>query len=305
MQFCMSALVKLDWSLVQAFLAVAEAGSLSAAARELHLTQPTIGRHIQTLEQDLGVSLFKRQARGMALTDQGKALLAHARSMREAAEKLSLDAAGNTSDLSGTVRITASVFVSHYILPPIVARMRESHPDIQIEVVASDTSENLLYREADIAIRMYRPTQLDMVTLFLGYVPLALFGAHSYVQRHGRPTTPEALLEHNIIGYDENRSMVEGFIEAGMKIDREFFPVRCDNHTVIWEMVRAGTGLGFGPVMKGRETEEGMMQIDIGIPLPKLEVWLTAHEAVRRAPRVDAIWQVLTAQLTEVCHRDR
>lgn len=299
----MSALSKLDWSLVQAFLAVAETGSLSAAARELQLTQPTIGRHIQTLEQDLGVSLFKRQARGMALTAQGEALLNHARAMREAAEALSLDAAGKADDLTGTVRITASVFVAHYIMPSVVAQLREAHPEIQLEIVPSDTSENLLYREADIAVRMYRPTQLDMVTLYLGYIQLGLFGSKSYVQRHGRPTTAEEIVKHHIIGYDRNTSMIEGFREAGMDVGREFFPVRCDNHTVTWELVRAGAGLGFGPAPAGM-SDDALVQIDFGVPLPKLEVWLTAHEAIRRSARVDAVWKVLAARLGEICERD-
>ncbi len=136
----MSALERLDWSLIQAFLAVAETGSLSAAARQLGITQPTVGRQIQTLEADLGLSLFKRQARGMKLTEQGETLLTHARNMREAAETLSLHAAGKSSDLSGTVRITASVFTSHHYLPRIIAELRGDHPEIEVELVASDQS---------------------------------------------------------------------------------------------------------------------------------------------------------------------
>ncbi len=303
MQICMSALAKLDWSLVQAFLAVAETGSLSAAARELQLTQPTIGRHIQTLEQDLSVSLFKRQARGMALTAQGEALLVHARNMREAAEALSLNAAGKAEDLSGTVRITSSVFVAHYIMPQIIAELREAHPDIQIEIVASDKSENLLYGEADIAVRMYRPKQLDMVALHLGYIQLGLFGSKNYIQRHGRPTRADEIGQHNVIGYDRNTGIVEGFREAGVDVSRDFFPVRCDNHSVTWELIRAGAGLGFGPVAAGK-ADDKLEQLDFGIPLPKLGVWLTAHEVVRRSPRVDAVWKVLSKRLGEICEKE-
>ena len=296
----MTALAKLDWSLVQAFLAVAETGSLSAAARELDLTQPTIGRHIQTLEQDLGVSLFNRQARGMALTAQGEALLVHARGMREAAEALSLDAAGKVDDLSGSVRITTAVHLAHYIMPTIIAEIREAHPQIQIELVPSDTTENLLFREADIAVRMYRPTQLDMVTVCLGKVALGLYGSKSYIQRRGRPTNLEEVMAHDIVGYDRNNTIIEGFAEEGIKLTREFFPVRCDNQTVAWELIRAGTGLGFGPACAGC-LDESLVEIDLGVPLPKFEVWLTAHEAVRRSPRVDAVWQVLAKRLREIC----
>lgn len=296
----MSALDKLDWSLVQAFLAVAETGSLSAAAKRLSLTQPTVGRHVQTLERDLGVSLFQRQARGMALTSQGEALLGHARAMREAAEALSLHAAGRAQDLSGTVRLTASVFSSQHFLPPIIAALRQELPEIQIELVASDTTENLLFGEADIAVRMYRPTQLDMVALHVGDVQLGLFASHSYIQRRGRPTTPEEFLDHDIVGYDRNGDMIREFHAAGLMVEREFFPVRCDNQTVVWELTRAGAGLGFGPASVG-EADPALERIATDVPLPKMEVWLTAHEAVRRSPRVDAVWGLLAERLRDAC----
>lgn len=300
MRFRMSALAKLDWSLVQAFLAVAESGSLSAAARELRLTQPTIGRQIQALERDLGMSLFQRQPRGMALTPQGASLLGHAQRMREAAEALSLHATGRAEELSGTVRITASVFSSHYFLPPIIAELREKLPEVQIEVTPSDTTENLLFGEADIAVRMYRPTQLDMVTLHVGDVQLGLFAAQSYIQRRGQPAGLADLTRHDIVGYDRNDSMIREFKAAGVEVTREFFPVRCDNQTVVWELVRAGAGMGFAPVSIGLD-DPLLERIDTEVALPRLGVWLTAHEAVRRAPRVDAVWRLMAGRLAEVC----
>jgi DNA-binding transcriptional LysR family regulator len=299
----MSALSELDWSLVQTFLAVAETGSLSSAARQLGMTQPTVGRHIQTLEQDLQVSLFKRQARGMALTSQGEALLGPARAMRDAAKALSLNAAGETSDLSGTVRVTASVFASHYFLPPVIADIRDNHPDIQIELAPNDATDNLLFREADIAVRMYRPTQLDIVAKHVGNLDLGLFAAKSYIQRKGRPASGTEVMALDIVGYDHNESLIRGFREAGFEVDRNFFPVRCDNQAVLWELVRAGCGLGFAPVAQGRN-DPALEEVDLGIPLPKLEVWLAAHEAVRRSPRVNAVWKLLEQRLAEACtHR--
>ncbi len=296
----MSALEQLDWSLVQSFLAVAETGSLSAAARRLGLTQPTIGRHVQSLELELGVALFHRQARGMNLTDQGATLLEHARAMRQAAEALSLHAAGKSSDLKGSVRITASVFSSHHYLPPIIAELRESHPEIDIELVASDETENLLFREADIAVRMYRPTQLDMVTLHVGDVQLALFGSKRYLTRRGKPMLPEDLIAHDIVGYDRNEIMLRGFREAGFDVEREFFPVRCDNQTAVWELVRAGCGLGFAPLQAGLRDPD-LTRLEIGLPIPRLEVWLTAHEAIRQTPRVDLVWHALAKGLAKTC----
>jgi len=296
----MASLGKLDWSLVQAFLAVAESGSLSGAAKQLALTQPTVGRHIQTLEKDLGVSLFKRQARGMALTTQGEALLGFARRMHEAAAALSLNATAKAKDLSGTVRITASVMTSHHFLPPIVAELRETLPEVQIELVPNDASDNLLFGEADIAIRMYRPTQLDMVAFLVGEVHLGMYATPSYIQRHGRPTGPEDILSHQLVGFDRSTMMIDGFAEFGYQIDREFFPVRCDNQPVVWQLVRAGNGIGFAPLGVG-SADPLVERIHVDFPLPRLPVWLTAHEAVRRSPRVDAVWNLLADRLRSAC----
>ena len=293
-------LSNLDWSLVQAFLAVAETGSLSGAARVLGMSQPTIGRHIQSMEDTFGVALFHRQARGMALTDFGKALLAPARAMQDAAAQLAQTAAGGSTDLTGTVRITASLFVSHHVLPPVLAEMRASYPDIQLDLVASDQSENLLFREADIAVRMYRPRQLDMVTRHIGSVPLSIFAAHSYLQRRGRPSTIEEFLTHDFVGYDRNEDIIKGFRDAGMHVDRSFFPVRTDNQTVYWELVRAGCGIGFSHRSKGPQ-DPSIEELILPIDIPPLEVWLTAHEKVRQSPRVARIWAILADRLSEHC----
>lgn len=290
----------LDWSLVQAFLAVAETGSLSGAARRLRMSQPTIGRHIKTIEDELGADLFKRQARGMALTDLATTLLEPARAMRDAAEALSRAAAGGETEMAGTVRITASLFVSHYILPKVIADIRRDHPEIQIDLVASDQSENLLFREADIAVRMYRPKQLDMVTRHIGDVRLGVFAAKSYVERRGSPTSQDDLLNHDIVGYDRNEEIIHGFRDAGIHVDRAFFPVRADNQTVYWELVRAGCGLGFSQVRAGQRDPD-MEQVELPFEIPVLEVWLTAHEQIRQNPRVACVWDILARKLALEC----
>ena len=170
-----NSLDKLDWALVQAFLAVAETGSLSGAARTLGTSQPTLGRQIKLIEAQLGVELFHRQPRGLALTQTGAALVAPAQAMRDAVRQISLKAAGRQMQLEGTVRITASVAFSVMHLPQIIEQVRSVEPQIAIELVPSDTTSNLLFREADIAVRMYRPTQLDLITKHLGDVDLGFF----------------------------------------------------------------------------------------------------------------------------------
>lgn len=290
----------LDWSLVQAFLAVAETGSLSAAARSLRLSQPTIGRHIRTIEEELGADLFKRQARGMALTELGTALLDPARAMREAAEALSRAAAGGETEMAGTVRITASLFVSHHILPKIIAEIRHDHPEIQIDLVASDQSENLLFREADIAVRMYRPRQLDMVTRHVGDVKLGVFAAKSYLARRGQPGDDDTLMDHDIVGYDRNEEIIQGFRDAGINVDRSFFSVRTDNQTVYWELVRAGCGIGFSQIRAG-QNDPTVEEIALPFDIPVLSVWLTAHEQIRQNPRVACVWDILARKLAVEC----
>lgn len=291
----------MDWSLVQSFLAVSETGSLSAAARRLGTTQPTVGRHIQALERDIGVSLFRRQARGMILTEAGEGLLEPARAMQDAANALNLSAAGESDALSGTVRITASLYMAHYILPPVIADLRHRMPEIAIDVVASDASENLLFREADIAVRMYRPGQLDMVALHLGDIELGLFGSVDYLARISLPDdTAEIMTTCDIVGYDRNEEIIRGFRKAGFPATRDFFPTRCDNQTVYWELVRAGCGLGFGHRKTGN-ADPALCEVVLDIDIPVLEVWLTAHEALRHVPRVDAVWQVLARRLARAC----
>ena len=290
----------LDWSLVQAFLAVAETGSLSGAARTLGLSQPTVGRHIQTIEDTLGADLFRRKARGMALTELGDTLLEPARAMRNAAEALSRAATGGETKMAGTVRITASLFVSHYILPKVLADVRHEYPEIQIDLVASDQSENLLFREADIAVRMYRPKQLDMITRHIGDVTLGIFAARTYLQRHGKPENINDFLALDFIGYDRNEEIIQGFRNVGVNVDRNFFSVRTDNQTVYWELVRAGCGVGFSQCRNGR-ADPLVEELDLPIDIPALEVWLTAHEKVRQNPRVARVWDILAARLADEC----
>lgn len=286
----------LDWSLVQAFLAVAETGSLSAAARQLNASQPTLGRQIKAMETQLGATLFHRQARGFALTETGAALIAPANAMRDAMMQITLTAAGREARLQGTVRITASIATSLYHLPAIIADIRIREPDIAIELAPSDDSRNLLFREADIAVRMYRPEQLDLVAQHLGDIPLGIFAAKSYVARRGVPTGPADIMTHEFVGFDANPAIIDGFRAAGVPVDRDWFKVRCDDNVAYWNLVRGGCGIGFAQMSLGRDDPD-MVEIDLGFPLPPLPIWLVAHEAMRQTPRVRRVWDMLAAGL--------
>ncbi len=282
----------LDWSLVQAFLAVAETGSLSAAARATGSSQPTLGRQIQTIETALGVELFRRHAKGLALTETGQAMLPAAEAMREAAGQMALIAAGEDRGVEGNVRLTASVVMSHFVLPPILAGLRSDEPGITVELVASDSSENLLFREADIAVRMYRPEQLDMVTRHVADQPLGIYAARTYLDRVGRPATVDDLLALDWVGYDRNEVLIRAMRQAGWPVSRAFFRLRTDDQAAHWQLVRAGGGVGVMQQAIGG-ADPAVERLMPEQPLPSLPVWLTVHQALRRVPRVARVWEAL------------
>lgn len=288
-----------DWSLVQSFLAVAETGSLSAAARQLKHSQPTLGRHVQAFETQLGADLFHRHARGFELTETGHRILPAARQMREAMQAMALTAAGQAQDLAGSVRVTASVFASHHLLPPILAKIRAKEPKIQLDLIPSDSTQNLLFREADIAVRMYRPTQQDIIARHIGDLQLGAFAARSYLDRAGRPAGPEEFMAHDLVGYDGNDLIVATMREMGWPAKREDFATRCDNQATYWELVRAGCGIGFSQSKVGR-ADPLVEEIDIGLDIPPLPVWLAAHPSMRQAPRIRRVWDLLAEGLRDV-----
>lgn len=289
-----------DWSLVRSFLAVAETGSLSAGARQLGTSQPNIGRQIRALESQLGASLFRRQPRGLVLTPAGERLLPHARAMQAAAGALTLAAAGEDARLDGTVRITASVVMSVFHLPPIIADLRKAEPRIAVELVPSDESSNLLFREADIALRMYRPTQLDLVTRHIGDLSLTLCAARAYLDWRGTPRNAEDLRDHDLVGYDRNPLLEEGFRAGGLDVGREGFAVRCDDNLAYLGLVRAGCGIGVAQANLVA-ADPGMVALDLGLALPRLPLWLTAHEQMRQTPRLAFVWDRLADALGPLC----
>lgn len=286
----------LDWTLVQAFVAVAEQGSLSGGARVLASSQPTMSRHIAALEAALDIRLFDRTGTGLEITPAGVELLEHAQSMKHAAGRFHLAAGGQTSRIAGPVRITASEIVSTYILPSVLTELRQTEPEIVIELVPSDRSENLLQREADIAVRMYRPTQSDVITRKVGDLTLGIFASHDYLARKGEPHTFDEFMTHDVIGYDKSDQMIDGFAAAGHKVGRDFFAFRCDNQVVCWEMVVAGFGVGFNQLKIGL-TDDRVKRLLPNIDLPSLPVWLTAHAELKTSRRVRRVYDFLADRL--------
>ena len=290
------ALRQLDWSLLQAFLAVAEEGSLSAAARRLGASQPTVGRQIKAVEEVLPAPVFSRHARWFDLTEFGKRVLPAARTMQSAANDIRLAAMAEEADVSGTVRITASRMVSFVTLPAILARMRSELPHLQIDMVSTDDSENLLYGASDIALRMYRPTQLDLVTQYLGEISFGCYASKNYIAEHGMPNGVAEALALDLVGYDEDMRLIDGLREFGFPATRETFATRCDDSMVQWELVAQGCGVSIFQ-RSFAERDDRVVEIPLDIVMPTLPIWLTTSPAARRTPRIRAVWEMLAREM--------
>ena len=285
-----------DWSLVRSFLAVLEKGSLLAASRDLQLSQPTIGRHVAELESQLGLVLFDRNGRGLLPTEAAYHLAESARIMQSGADQLARNVMGADLGASGTVRITASQPVSCYVLPPLLAQMRLSLPDVQVELVASNEVSNLLRREADIAVRMVQPQQASIIARRVGKVTLRACAHQDYLRRRGVPRQPNDLLAHDLIGGDRNDDTLKGFAAQGLVVGREQFAFRADDLIVVWQAVRAGLGVGF--------VSEHLIRSDPAVipVLPKLKieplpVWLAVHKEIRTSKRIRAAYDFLADAL--------
>ena len=284
-----------DWALLRAFLEVAQAGSLSRAALALGSSQPTLSRQVAQLEAQLGHALFERTTRGVRLTEAGAALRAPVERMREQALQFGLVAAGRSQSLAGTVRVTASDVYSAYVLPPLLRALRESHVEIQIELVASDRIENLLERDADIALRTARPRQTALVARRLADQPLGLYAHRDYLLARGRPTTAN-LRQHAWVGYDRSDQMLRGFRAAGIAVDKAMFGFRCDNQIVAWQAVLAGLGIG---VMAQRVAADfpQVLRVLPKVAIAPLPLWLTAHRELRGTPRLRVVFDALAQAL--------
>lgn len=287
-----------DWTLIRSFLAVAETGSLSAAARLLRSSQPTIGRHVAELERDLGVTLFRRGLGGYELTDAGGSLLGHATTVREAVDRFSLQASGREERIAGTVRISASEVVATLILPTYLARFMDEEPGIEIELVGSNQVDNLLRRDADIAVRMVNPSQEELVARKVADIPMGFCAHKNYADRYGLPETPFDLLNHRLIGQDRADDFVRGFREFGAEIDRHAFHFRSDDQVILWQAVLSGVGIGIAqmPLIQ-RHLELVTFLPDV--PLPVLPVWITCHKDVRHNPRFRRVADFLHAALSD------
>jgi DNA-binding transcriptional LysR family regulator len=285
-----------DWDLFQSLHAVLEAGTLSAAARLRGLTQPTLGRHIETLEQCLGSPLFLRSPRGLQPTDLALELKPHLHDMSAAASAAVRDASGAANSLSGSIRITASEIVGAEILPPMLTSFREQHPGVVIELMLSNINDDLSRREADIAVRMTPPSQNALVAKKVGEVALTFFATAEYLERHGTPETLADFEDHAIIGFDSPGRGMRDVPGLNMPVSRETFTFRSDSDLAQLAATRAGFGIGV--VQDGLARRYGLTRVLPNFTLFTLPVYVVMHENLRGSRRMRLMFDHLVEGTT-------
>ena len=298
MRLCMDwRSVNFDWNRARAFLVTAEEGSFSAAARALGSTQPTVGRQVAALEEELGVTLFARGGTRLELTATGLDLVDHVRTMGEAATRVSLAATGQATSVEGTVSITSSDAISAFLLPPILSELRVDHPGIEIELEVSNDARDLRRREADIAIRNFRTSQSDLIARKVRDGRAYMYAASAYLERVGRPRTLEDLKRIDFIAFDRTDMMIDGLRALGAEVERRQFPVVTSNHLVQWELCKRGVGVCVMMEEVG-DAEPAVERVlpELVSPFP-VPMWIVCHRELRTSRRIRLVFDRLAEGL--------
>ncbi len=293
--------VRFDWNRARAFLVTAEEGSLSAAARALGMTQPTLSRQVDALEEELSLVLFERVGRGLVLTPSGLELLDHVRGMGEAASRLSRAASGQSQSIEGSICIAASEANAVFLLPPIIEQLRREYPGIAVEIVASNTASDLLRREADIAIRNVASSQPDLITRKIRDDEVYFYAAHSYRARLGNPQRLADLTDADFLAFAHNEALISVLKARGLELTERNFPILCDNHIVQWQLVKRGVGIG-GITSQIGDAEPLVCRVVPEMDPIMVPMWLVAHRELNKSKRVRTVFDFLVAALS---HRPR
>jgi DNA-binding transcriptional LysR family regulator len=289
---------KFDWNRARAFLVTAEEGSLAAAARSLGMTQPTLGRQVAALEREIGVDLFTRRGRGLELTPNGIKLLAHVRLMGDAASRFSLSASGKSEFIEGNVCITASELLSAFVLPPMIQTLRDMEPGIEIEITATNEERDLNRREADIAIRNFRPTQPELITRKLGSVRGHLYAAKSYLQQLGNPQSMAELNKASYIDTEKPGRLLALLNAQGFKLSQQNFPVISNSHIVQWELVKLGAAIT-ATVEDIGDNEPLVERLVVpGLSPIEMDLWIVTHNELRTSRRIRRVFDFLVSEFS-------
>ncbi|MEL6572984.1 MAG: LysR family transcriptional regulator [Pseudomonadota bacterium] len=290
--------ISFDWNHIRAFLATVDEGSLSAAARVLGQTQPTLSRQITMLEESLDLTLFERGTRVMKLTDAGAELLRHVRAMADSATQISRVATGQSQTIAGTVRITSSDGLATYTLPRIVIALRKMHPGIHVELVPSNDVSDLTRRDADIAIRHARPEQPDLVAKRLADIHIGLFAAKEYLDQIGPITGPEDLKDANFIGYQHPERLVPQMQALGIPVTKDNFGVTTTHGPTLLELTRAGGGITLLP-FGATGAPDGLKPVLPNLPPMPMQTWLVTHREIQTSRRIRITFDHLVAELSK------
>lgn len=291
--------MNLDWNLVRAFHATAEAGSLSAAARRLGLTQPTLSRQVAALETQLDVTLFERAGKRLILTETGRTLCDHVRRMADAADVVALAASGQAQTTSGQVCITATDGYATYILPDILARIRHEAPQITILVSASNSLSDLHHREADIAIRHVRPEQDGLIGKLARESGIGFYAAQDWVARHGTPQSLADLAGSDLIGFDSPDETSAFLRNIGVPMEAGDFRLMSNSATVVWELARRGVGISMMMHEIAARTP-GMVHLLPAFSPITVPVWLVTHRELQTSRRIRLVFDILAEELARL-----
>jgi DNA-binding transcriptional LysR family regulator len=305
MHFCMDwKKAPFQWDHARAFLVVADEGSFSAAAKALGVTQPTLGRQVAALEAELGIALFERVGHKLVLTPTGQDLVEHVQTMSDAANRFALVAAGQAQAIDGVVRLAASEAVAALLLPPIIAELRQVFPGIHLELVVSNASSDLRRREADIAIRHFRPKGDDLVARLIKEKSVAhMYATPDYLEKIGNPRTPEDLAKcGHVVAFDEFDRFKNGLRALGFPFEDHNFPLRTDNHLVQWELAKQGIAMCVMMEEVGiREPRvvRALPDFSGGVTFP---TWLTSHRELKTSRRMRVVFDFFAEKLTSLFH---
>lgn len=286
----------LDWNQLKAFLETAETGSLSAAARKLGLTQPTLSRQVAAIEQSMGVTLFERVGKSMALTPTGLDLLEHARAMGAAAEALSLAATGSSQAVRGVVSVSATDVVASVLLPPLVKKLHDQEPGIAIDVIPSNALSDLLRREADIAIRHVKPEQPDLIARLIREATAYFYASESWVNAHGHPRSAEDAARLSFVGSDRSGQYLGYLRTHGLPLSEANFSCYADHSVAHWALVRQGMGIGVMMEEIALATP-GMVRVLDDLPPVRFPIWLVTHRELRTSKRIRMVFDALAQGL--------
>ncbi len=294
----------MNWDGFRYFIAAAEAGSLSAAASALSSNQSTVGRHIDALESSLAVKLFQRSVKGLSLTEEGQAIFEQAQTMQSSVVKIQRMVQGGGTTARGTVRLSLPEGLGLEVLIPMLDDFYQQYPEVKLVFNVSATTANLTQGEADVAVRLFRPEESDLVVKYLGEMRLGLYAAKSYEKNYGLPKQLRDVRKHKVVTYGEHLAILP---ENQWLLDHsdEAKRILCSDSTATrFKAALAGVGISVQPEVLA-QTSPNLIRLFRSIKLPAHKVWLVYHQDVRHMSRIRAVVDFISDQLGDVLQKSR